>query len=58
VSHDRNEYASLDEAAASIGEFIDQVYNQQRLHSALGYRPPAEFEQQEGRIGAAAAVSA
>jgi putative transposase len=54
----RNEYAKLDEAAASIGEFIDQVYNQQRLHSALGYRPPAEFEQQEGTIGAAGALLA
>jgi putative transposase len=54
----RNEYADLDEAAASIGEFIDQVYNQQRLHSALGYRPPAEFEQQEVTIGAAGALSA
>jgi putative transposase len=54
----RNEYADLDEAAASIGEFIEQVYNQQRLHSALGYRPPAEFEQQEGMIGAAGVLSA
>jgi len=54
----RNEYADLDEAAASMGEFIDQVYNQQRLHSALGYRPPAEFEQQEYETSAAGAISA
>ena len=54
----RNDYADLDEAAASIGEFIEQVYNQQRLHSALGYRPPAEFEQQEGASGAAGVRSA
>lgn len=41
----RNEYTDLADAAASIGEFIEQVYNQQRLHSALGYRPPVEFEE-------------
>jgi transposase InsO family protein len=40
----RNEYRDLAEARASIVEFIDRVYNQKRLHSALGYLPPAEFE--------------
>ena len=54
----RNEYADLDEAKASIGEFIDRVYNQQRLHSALGYRPPTEFEQRECGTGAVGAISA
>ena len=39
------EYRNLEEAAASIGAFIEQVYNRERLHSALGYLPPAEFEQ-------------
>ena len=29
-------YQSMDEARASIEEFIDAVYNQKRLHSALG----------------------
>jgi phage terminase small subunit len=31
---------------ANIETFIEQYYNQQRLHSALGYRSPEEFEQQ------------
>lgn len=41
----RQEYRDLAEARASIAQFIDAVYNQKRLHSALGYRPPVEFEQ-------------
>lgn len=40
----RDEYRDLVEAKASIGRFLERVYNQARLHSALGYRPPAEFE--------------
>ena len=40
----RSEYRDLAEARASIGMFLEKVYNQKRLHSALGYRPPAEFE--------------
>ena len=39
------EYRNLEQAAASIGAFIEQVYNRERLHSALGYLSPAEFEQ-------------
>lgn len=39
------EYETLIEARASIRRFIDDVYNRKRLHSALGYRPPVEFEQ-------------
>jgi putative transposase len=39
------DYQSLTEARASISHFIEEVYNRKRLHSALGYRPPAEFEQ-------------
>ena len=40
----RTEYRDLAEARAGIGMFLEKIYNQKRLHSALGYRPPAEFE--------------
>ena len=40
----RNEYRDVLDAFAAIGEFIERVYNETRLHSALGYLPPAEFE--------------
>ena len=39
------DYQTLIEARASISHFIEEVYNRKRLHSALGYRPPVEFEQ-------------
>jgi hypothetical protein len=38
------EYRDLAEARASIERFIEKIYNGKRLHSALGYRPPVEFE--------------
>jgi len=41
----RTEYHNLEEAKASMKEFLEKIYNQKRLHSALGYRPPREFEQ-------------
>jgi putative transposase len=40
----RNEYRDLAEARSEIREFLERVYNQKRLHSALGYVPPEEFE--------------
>ena len=42
----RQEYRDLAEARSSIEHFLERVYNQKRLHSALDYRPPIEFEQQ------------
>jgi transposase InsO family protein len=41
---DGRAYRDLAEAVADIGCFLDEVYNRQRLHSALGYRPPEQFE--------------
>lgn len=38
------DYQSFWEAKQSIGRFIEEVYNQKRLHTALGNRPPSEFE--------------
>jgi hypothetical protein len=41
-----NEYVDLEHLRSNIEAFIDQYYNRCRLHSALGYQPPEEFEQQ------------
>ncbi len=38
------DYRDFEEAEENIGEFIEEVYNQKRLHSSLGYLPPVEFE--------------
>ena len=40
-----SDYETMTEIRNDIGRFIDQVYNQKRLHSSIGYLPPAEFEQ-------------
>ena len=39
------EYADLADARVRLGHFLEDVDNRKRLHSALGYRPPAECEQ-------------
>ena len=41
---DRRRYRNFPHAESSIGTFIEEVYNQQRLHSALDYLSPVEFE--------------
>jgi putative transposase len=43
-------YRDLDDVRSRIGAFIENVYNKQRLHSALGYKPPVEFEDGLKRI--------
>ena len=41
-----SEYRTFTEVKERIGEFIELIYNQERLHSALGYLSPVEFEQE------------
>jgi putative transposase len=53
----RNEYRDLAEARTCIAEFLEKIYNQKRLHSALGYLPPAEFEAQHHKEAAARQLS-
>jgi putative transposase len=43
-----NRYRDFPELSAHVEEFLERYYNQQRLHSALGYRTPEEFEQSYG----------
>jgi putative transposase len=38
------DYGTFEEAEENMGEFIEEVYDNKRLHSSLGYLPPVEFE--------------
>jgi transposase InsO family protein len=51
---DGRNYRDLNQARDAIGAFIEDVYNRQRLHSALAYRPPVEFEGNLQQLAAAA----
>jgi putative transposase len=39
------DYDNLTDAKQRIKQFIEGLYNRKRLHSAIGYVPPVEFEQ-------------
>lgn len=52
----RTEYRDLTAARAALSEFVERVYNEKRLHSALGYLSPNEFERQHATTVAATAA--
>jgi putative transposase len=52
------DYRDLGDLNRGVEEFIERYYNPRRLHSALGYRSPGEFEQEKGEAGSDVASAA
>ena len=52
---DARPYRTMEELEQHVAEFIEQIYNRVRLHSALGYLSPAEFESRPAQPGTAPA---
>ena len=52
----RRDYRDFDDLSAHLEEFIGNYYNRLRLHSALGYRTPEEFERDASAMPATEAA--
>jgi transposase InsO family protein len=54
---DGGRYRNFDHATSMIGRFIDDMYNEQRLHSSLDYLSPVEFESEIAKNSAGVLIS-
>jgi putative transposase len=52
------DYRDLEDLEMHVEQFLDRYYNRQRLHSALGYRTPVEFEEQRAAHASEAGADA